>query len=110
MQPTPLQSIPMVEGSAFVVLVSAFSAMLYWMIRSLSVALLKLNSTMNANTLTLTTLMLIVIRHDAQIRGIHPSAGETADARNRDAIRVYTELCTEIENLRQQLMQMERSA
>jgi len=104
----PLQNFPIVDASAFVIISSAFSAMLYWLMKSLQGAIEHLNRTINANTLTLTTLMQIVIRHDAQIRGINPSAGENTTSRNDEAIRIYAELRQEIAALRQQLVQMER--
>jgi len=104
----PQTPLPLVDASAFVIISSAFSAMLYWVMRTLQGTIVQLNRTINANTLTLTALMQIVIRHDAQVRGLNPTAGATAEERNEEAIHIYTELRNEISALRQQLIQMEK--
>jgi len=94
--------LPIINASAYVVISSAFTFLLYWLVKTISSSIDRLNKMISANTITLTTMMLILIRHDSRV---HTGEGVAQDEETK---RVYDDLISHIEGLKSQIKDLER--
>jgi hypothetical protein len=62
-----------------------------YLLTSFSKSMNAMNDRINANTTVVLNLQQLIIRHDAQVRGINPTTGPDLDERVAGAIRYFDE-------------------
>lgn len=92
---------PWINLGAVGVMGFCFVLVLKWMLKQQTAAGRENTLAIHTNSLILLQLQKDLLRHDATVRGLNPSAGEDSDKRSRKAIELYSGMLNELDAISQ---------
>lgn len=93
-----LEPTQFLELGAVGALGAAFIIVMRWMLGQMTAEFRHIATVLTANAMILNDMHRTLIVHDAQIRGVHPAAGEDANERCQKAAEEYQKLQAGVES------------